>query len=346
MPRLNNLPTRPLGKNGPLIPRIGLGLMAASGTYGAPLSETEHLTFLDEVYNRGETFWDTADKYTDSEAILGKWFAMNPSKREDIFLATKFGICTAPEGTQTGKKYWMDSTPEYCRAALERSLTRLGLPYVDLYYIHRLDKVTPIEKTIEAMVQLKKEGKIRFLGLSECSAESLRRAHAIHPITCVQVEYSIFCREIESPRVGLLEVARELGVAVVAYSPLGNGVLGGGIRSREDVAGPGDSRGVLPWLREGNIEVNVAVVDRIAAMARKKGVTTAQLALAWLLAQGDDVFPIPGTRRVERLEENLGSLGVELLGGEEGEMRRLAERVVGGRFQALTGFDFADTPVL
>lgn len=243
-------------------------------------------------------------------------------------------------------KNWMDSSPEYCRTAIEKSLKRLGLPYVDLYYVHRLDKVTPIEKTVEAMVALKQEGKIKYLGLSECSADSLRRAHAVHPISCVQVEYSVFCRDIESPQVQLLQTARELGVAIVAYSPLGNGILSGAIRSLEDVSKPGDVRGVLPWLRKGNIEKNVAVVDQLTEIAKAKGMTTAQLALGWLFAQGDDVFAIPGTSKIHRLEENLASLSFQLSEEEEQSIRQIAQNVAGGRFQALTGFAFADTPQL
>lgn len=241
----------------------------------------------------------------------------------------------------------MNSTPEYCRTAIESSLSRLGLPFVDLYYVHRLDKVTPVEKTMQAMVALKNAGKIKYIGLSECSAESLRRAHAVHPVTCVQVEYSLFCREIEYPQQRLLETARELGVAIVCYSPLGNGILTGGIRLKEDISNPVDKRRqFLPWLQEGNIEKNLALVDEIGAFAEAKGVTTPQLALAWLLAQGDDIFPIPGTSTTQRLEENLESLFIYLSEEEEKSIRQLGERVVGGRFQAKIGYDFADTPAL
>ncbi|KAJ5620702.1 aldo-keto reductase [Penicillium lagena] len=339
------LPTRSLGRNGPLVPRLGLGLMGISGTYGLPSADTERLAFLDEAYEKGERFWDTANKYGDSEELLGKWFAANPDKRQDIFLATKFGIKPVPGGKGL-KGFTIDSTPEYCRECIDTSLERLGLPYVDLYYIHRLDKVTPIEKTMRAMVQLKNAGKIKYLGLSECSAESLRRAHAVHPISCVQVEYSPFCTAIESPTTQLLETARELGVAVVAYSPLGNGVLGGKIRSREDVTRPGDTRGILPWLWEENVQTTVRVVDQIAEIAKTKGVTTAQLALAWLLKQGDDIFPIPGSSKLDRLEENLGSLSVSLSDEEEESVRQLAKGVVGERFQTMSGYAFADTPPL
>ncbi|CAI7594540.1 unnamed protein product [Penicillium glandicola] len=336
------LPLRQLGRNGPFVPRLGLGLMSASGVYNAPLSEADHLAFLDEAYKRGETFWDTADKYGTSEDVLGRWFAANPDKREHIFLASKFGIVLTPGGTASFK---VNSTPEYCREAIESSLRRLNLPYIDIYYIHRLDKVTPIEKTMEAMVELKNAGKIKYVGLSECSAESLRRAHAVHPITAVQVEYSLFCRAIESPQIRLLETARELGVAIVCYSPLGNGFIANTIRIREDVK-PEYARVYLPWLKEENLEQNVAVVEKIANIAASKGVSSAQLALAWLLAQGDDIFPIPGTTKPHRLVENLESVHISVSADEETALREIADAMVGGRFQALTGYDFADTPVL
>lgn len=239
----------------------------------------------------------------------------------------------------------MDSSPEYCRAAIEASLARLGLPFVDLYYVHRLDKVTPIEKTMETMVELKEAGRIKHIGLSECSAESLRRAHAVHPVTAVQVEYSLFCRAIEPPQTRLLETARELGVAVVCYSPLGNGLLANTIRSRDDVQ-PGDARAHLPWLKDENLRQNVATVDKIAGIAASKGVSSVQLALAWLLAQGDDVFPIPGTTKTHRLAENLESANVSLTAEEEKALRETADSIVGGRFQEMTGYAFADTPEL
>jgi aryl-alcohol dehydrogenase-like predicted oxidoreductase len=242
--------------------------------------------------------------------------------------------------------FTIDSSPEYCRQAIEKSLKRLGLPYVDLYYVHRLDKITPIEKTIEAMVELKNAGKIKYLGLSECSAESLRRAHAVHPITCVQVEYSPFCLDIESPQTRLLETARELDVAIVAYSPLGNGFLTGTIRTREDFTKPGDVRAVLPWLKEENLQKNVFVVDKITEIAKSKGVNTAQLTLAWVLAQGDDVFAIPGTTKAHRLAENLDSLSLVLSPEEEKSIRQLSQDIVGVRFQNATGYAFGDTPAL
>lgn len=238
----------------------------------------------------------------------------------------------------------IDSSPEYCRQALEKSLKRLGQSYVDIYYIHRLDKVTPIEKTMQVMVELKNEGKIKHIGLSECSAESLRRAYAVHPIACVQIEYSVFCRAIESPEIRLLETARELGMAIVAYSPIGNGFLTGKIRRKEDISKPGDLRAAIPWFRPENIENNVAIIDKIVGIAEAKGITPAQLALAWLLAQGDDIFAVPGTSKITRLNENLGSMLISLTSEEEKLIRQLSTGIVGDRVQSLMGHTFADTP--
>ncbi|OJJ44328.1 hypothetical protein ASPZODRAFT_153788 [Penicilliopsis zonata CBS 506.65] len=331
---------RSLGRNGPQIPRLGLGLMGASSHYCVPGSDAERLAFLDEAYKRGETFWDSAQIYGDSEELLGKWFAANPEKRKDIFLATKFGVKI------TGTGFTVDTTSENCRASIEQSLKRLGLEYVDIYYPHRLDKVTPIEKTVEAMVELKKAGKVKYLGLCECSAESLRRAHTVHPISCVQIEYNPFCLQIESPETRLLETARELGVAIVSYSPLGHGLLAGTVRDRGDFIRPGDMRVKLPLFSEENLQKNLTIVDRIAAIARAKSLTPAQLTLAWILAQGDDIFAIPGTTKIHRLEENLESLSVFLSEEEERAIRELGQGMLGTQFQAATGYSFADTPTL
>lgn len=196
------------------------------------------------------------------------------------------------------------------------------------------------------MVELKDAGKIKYLGLSECSADSLRRAHAVHPITCVQVEYSPFCTDIESPQTKLLETARELGVAIVCYSPLGNGFLGGMIRTRADFTKPGDLRAALPWLSEDNLQRNVGVVDELAGIAKRKGITLPQLSLAWLFSQGNDIFPIPGTTKIDRLDENLSSLSISLSAEEEKAVREVSKNIVGGRVQTATGYAFADTPPL
>ncbi|KAJ5161551.1 Aldo/keto reductase [Penicillium capsulatum] len=303
--------------------------MGSSGHYGPPHSNEDRLALLDQAYELGERFWDTADMYGDSEIVLGKWLAKNPEKRQSIFLATKFGIQAIP----SPPGYAINSTPKYCRSAIDNSLQRLDLPFVDVYYVHRLDKVTPIEKTMEALVELKNAGKIKHIGLSECSPDSLRRAYAVHPITCVQVEYSLFCTEIELPARRLLEAARELNVGIVAYSPLGNGVLTGLVRTRADVSKTGDLRGHLPWLAEEHIEKNIALVDRIGDIARQRGVSMPQLALAWLLKQGDDIFPIPGSSRIERLKGNLESSFIEVSDHDEKTLRLLGQEIAGGRFQ-------------
>lgn len=280
--------------------------------------------------------------YGDSEDLIGRWFKSNPEKRDDIFLATKFANKSA-DGNMT-----IDSTPEYCLAACDKSLSRLGVSSIDMYYCHRLDQKTPIELTVRAMVQLKEAGKIKYLGLSECSAESLRRAHAVHPITAVQMEYSPFSLEIESQQFKLLETARELGVAVVAYSPLGRGMLSGTLRSHADFE-EGDSRMWMPRFSKENFPKNIAAVDRISEIAKEKGVTPSQLTLSWLMAQGDDIFPIPGTTKPERLVENLGSCEITLTEKEKNDVRVEVEKaeISGGRYpEAFAKASFADTPAL
>jgi len=224
--------------------------------------------------------------YMDSEDLLGRWFKQNPDKREGIFLATKFANCVADDGSR-----YVDSSPEYVKKALNKSLGRLGLPNVDLYYCHRLDGKTPVEKTVEAMVELKNEGKIKYLGLSECSSESLRRAHKVHPISAVQIEYSPFSLDIEDPQIDLLKTCRDLGVAIVAYSPIGRGMISGAIRKPEDFE-EGDFRTFAPRFSKENFPKNLELVDKIDAIAKKKNVTASQLTLAWLLAQGKDIIPI------------------------------------------------------
>ena len=231
---------------------------------------------------------------------------------------------------------------------MNKSLSRLGLSQVDLYYCHRLDGVTPIEETMKAMVQLKNEGKCKFLGLSECSADSLRRAHVIHPISAVQIEYSPFTLDIESPQIQLLKTCRELGVATVAYSPIGRGMLGGQVRSPDDFE-EGDFRKSAPRFSKENFPKNLELVDTITGIAKMKGVTASQLTLAWLLRQGDDVIPIPGTTKVERLQENLDALDIQLMDAEDKEIRQACEKaeIVGARYpEAMTKRLFGDTPPL
>ncbi|KAF2266632.1 putative aldo-keto reductase [Lojkania enalia] len=338
-----SLPTAPLGKNGPQVPRLGFGLMGLSAFYGATKPDEERLALLDQAYELGARFWDSADMYGDSEDLLRKWFKANPDKRSHIFLATKFANKVLEDGSRG-----VDSSPEWAKKACEASLKRLGLPNVDLYYCHRVDKKTPIEKTVQAMAELKKDGKFKYLGLSECSADTLRRAHAVHPISVVQVEYSPFALEIESKQIDLLRTCRELGVAVVAYSPLGRGMLTGTLQSPDDF-GEGDFRKFAPRFSKENFPKNMKLVEELSSMAKEKGVATGQLVLAWLLAQGEDIFPIPGTTKVERLKENLGSLLVELSKEEEQKIRKACEaaEVSGGRYpEMFAGYLYADTPPL
>lgn len=224
----------------------------------------------------------------------GKWFEKNPGKRDNIFLATKFANKVEADGSRS-----VDSSPEYCLKSCTKSLTRLGVKHIDLYYAHRLDGKTPVEKTMEALKQLKQEGKIKYIGLSEVSADSLRRACKVEHVDAVQMEYSPFSLEIEKPEFDLLKAARELGVAIVAYSPIGRGMLGGAIRSPDDFE-EGDFRRYSPRFSQENFPKNLELVDKISAIAKKKGVTPSQLTLAWILAQGDDFFPVSRAQFTER----------------------------------------------
>lgn len=280
--------------------------------------------------------------YADNEDLIGKWFSNNRGKRDNIFLATKFANKITDDGPV------VDSTPEWCKEACAKSLRRLGVDFVDLYYCHRLDGKTPVEKTVQAMAELQKEGKIKYIGLSECSSDSLRRACKVVHVDAVQIEYSPFALDIESDQIGLLKTARELGVAIVAYSPIGRGMLSGTFRSPDDFE-KGDFRKYAPRFSEENFPKNLKLVDEISALAKEKGCTPTQLTLAWLMAQGDDIFPIPGTTKVERLEENVGSLKVKLTKEEEQKIRKACEEaeVHGSRYpEAFSAALFADTPPL
>ncbi|KAI1411189.1 Aldo/keto reductase-like protein [Hypoxylon sp. FL1857] len=327
-----NLPTTQLGKSGPQVPKLGFGLMGLSVGYGTVAPDEERLKVLDRAWELGEIFWDTAVSYGDSEDLVGKWFKLHPERRSDIFLASKFGIelgYTA-DGALDLK---IDSSPENCRASCEKSLKRLGVDTIDLLYCHRFDQVTPVEKTVEAMVQLKKEGKIKYLGLSECTSNTLRRAHAVHPITAVEIEYSPWTLDIENEQgTNLLATCRELGVAVVAYSPLGRGFLTGRYKSPDDFE-PGDYRRLVPRYSPENFPKNLELVTKFEDFARKKGHTPSQLVLAWIMAQGDDFFPIPGTKSTKYLEENLSALDVKLSPEENQQIRDIIGnlQVVGAR---------------
>ncbi|KAJ9656721.1 hypothetical protein H2201_008453 [Coniosporium apollinis] len=335
---------RPLGMNGPLVSRIGFGTMGLGfpcSRTTAPIPDPERLALLDRAYELGCTFWDTSDYYGDAEAIIGKWLALNPEKRKDIFLATKFGAIQLPTG------FGFRGDAAYVPIACEKSLKRLGVETIDLWYPHRLDGSTPIEHIVAEMVKLKEQGKIRYLGLSEVSSATLRRAHAVHPIACVQMEYSAFTTEIESPEHNLLATCRELGVAVVAYSPFSRGLLSGGIQGPDDFE-EGDIRRFYPRFSRENFPKNMELVGAIKELATKKGVTVGQAALAWLLSQGDDIFPIPGTITKKYIEENFAAMHVELTPEESQHIRDLVEKasVFGDRWPPEHGLGlFADTPL-
>lgn len=263
---------------------------------------------------------------------MGQWFKRNPEKRDKIFLATKFANDFDPE---TGA-FSIRNDPEYVEQAIDRSLKRLGLPYVDLFYCHRLDANQPIETTAAAMKKLKDAGKVRHLGLSECSADSLRRACKVVHIDAVQMEYSPFSVEIESPETELLRTCRELGVAMFAYSPLGRGFVTGSYASPDDFE-EGDQRRFMPRFSKDNFAKNLELVDKLKAMGQKKGCTAGQLTLAWLLAQGEDIIPIPGTSRAKNFDENMGALKVVLSKDELQEIRTAIEKceVAGARYDAM-----------
>ncbi|EXJ70255.1 alcohol dehydrogenase [Cladophialophora psammophila CBS 110553] len=335
------LPTRKLGKNGPEVTALGFGLMGLSAYYGKPKPDEERYAMLDHVYEAGERFWDSADIYADNEDLLGRWFKRNPGKRENIFLATKFGNFVDPT---TGARQ-VRNEPDYIRAACDKSLRRLGIDQIDLYYCHRVQANQPIEITVKVMKELQDAGKVKYLGLSECSADTLRRACKVVHIDAVQLEYSPFSMDIESPQIGLLKACRELGVAVVAYSPLGRGFLTGGIKSRADFE-EGDFRSFAPRFSEENFPKNLKLVEDIKAIADEKGCTPGQLVLAFLMAQGDDIIPIPGTTRVKNFDENMGALNIKITPQDNEKIRKVidAAEVHGARYpEAFSKALFVDT---
>ncbi|KAI0903683.1 Aldo/keto reductase [Ustulina deusta] len=333
--------TRQLGKEGPRIPATGFGLMGFSIGYGATEADEDRFKLLDRAWELGCTNWDTADVYGDSEDTIGKWFKLHPERRADIFLATKFGL--KPDGAAG---ITVDSSPEHCRRCVESSLQRLGVDQIDLYYMHRANPEVPIEKTMNALEELVNEGKIKYIGLSEVSSATLRRAHAVHPIHAVQLEYNPWTLDIEGPSgTHILDTCKELGVAVFAYSPLGRGIMTGRFRSAADF-GADDARSTLPRYQGENFQKNLQLVDQFAEVARRKGCTSGQLVLAWLLAQGDNIFVIPGTKKTAYLEENFAASEVILTVEEEQLLRKLvSEAGVGGDRGVMFGA-FADTAPL
>ncbi len=291
-----------LGKQGLMVSRLGLGCMGMSEFYGEQ-DDQESLRTLDAAFERGISFYDTADMYGSgrNEEFIGPFIQKH---RDEVILATKFGNVRGEDGSYLG----ISGRPEYVREACEKSLKRLGVDVIDLYYQHRVDPNVPIEETIGAMAELVREGKVRYLGMSEAAPDTIRRAHAVFPISALQTEYSLWSRDVEDE---VLPVCRELGIGFVPYSPLGRGFLTGQIRSFDDLA-EDDFRRFSPRFQGDNFQKNLDLVDRIREIAAEKNCAPSQLALAWLLAQGEDIVPIPGTKKSKYLIENVGAVDVKL----------------------------------
>jgi aryl-alcohol dehydrogenase-like predicted oxidoreductase len=303
---------RQLGKNGPTISALGLGCMGMSFAYG-PADESETLKVLRRYVELGGNFLDTAEIYGPyrNEELVGRF--LREAKRESLLVATKFGF-----RIRNGERLGLDGSPENVASACEGSLRRLGIETIDLYYQHRVDPTVAIEQTVGAMANLVKQGKVRRLGLSEASPGTIRRAHQVHPIAAVQSEYSLWSRDVETD--GVLETCRELGITFVPYSPLGRGFLTGAIQKLEDLDAT-DWRRTNPRFGEAAIKANLKLTDALKKLAKNQGCSPAQLALAWVLAQGKDLVPIPGTKRLRYLEDNMGALGVQLSAADLQEIR-------------------------
>ncbi len=320
----------PLGKSGLQVSRLGFGCMGLAEFYGEALSNADAEKVLDAALERGINFFDTADMYgngRNEEQLSG----FLKRRRKDVILASKFAIRRNADGSLAG----LSNDPAYIRQACDASLKRLGVDQIDLYYMHRRDASVPIEDSVGAMGDLVKAGKVRAIGLSEVSAATLEKASSVHPVAALQSEYSIVTRDMEKE---MIPVCRRLGVAFVAYSPLGRGLLTGAFRSREDF-GKGDYRLAMnPRFADGALEKNLKLVDEIAAIAQGKGATPGQIALAWVMAKGDDIIPIPGTKKIARLDENVGALKVDLTADDIAAIERAAppQAVAGDRYPAVS----------
>ncbi|XP_027109227.1 auxin-induced protein PCNT115 [Coffea arabica] len=333
-----------LGSQGLQVSVQGLGCMGMSAFYGNPKSESEMIPLIHHAIDSGITHLDTSDAYGPhtNEILIGK--ALKGGYREKVQLATKFGHVIREDGTRAG----VCGEPAFVRAACEASLKRLDVDYIDLYYVHRIDTRVPIEATVGELKKLVEEGKVKYIGLSEASPETIRRAHAVHPITAVQLEWSLWTRDAEE---SVIPTCRELGIGIVAFGPLGSGFLASGPKLVENLntTPDFDARKANPRFQPENVQHNLKMYERVEEMASRKGCTPSQLALAWVHHQGDDVCPIPGTTKIQNLESNIKALSVKLTSEEVAELESIANAIKGERlapqYLALT-WRFANTPPL
>jgi len=321
---------RKLGSQGLVVSELGLGCMGMSEFYG-PRDDEESVATLHRAFELGIDFYDTSDMYGPhhNEELVGRTFK---PIRDRVIIATKFGIVRHPDGRRE-----INGRPEYVRSACDASLKRLGIEQIDLYYQHRVDRTVPIEETVGAMAELIKAGKVRYLGLSEASAKTIRRAHATYPISAVQSEYSLWSRDIENE---VLPTLRELGIGLVAYSPLGRGFLSGEYKTLDDLP-PNDFRRLNPRFQGENFKRNLEVVERVNRIAAEKGVTPSQLALAWVYARGEDIVAIPGTKRRKYLEENAAADKIQLTASDLARIEEVAPKgfAAGDRYPDMSAVD-------